>query len=47
MKLVHGWEAVGFRICLAPKNYGCSVSAPNYDFCPRLRKLDILDFTLS
>ena len=45
LKLMHDWEAVGFRICLAPKNH-YSVSAQSYDFCPCLRKLDILDFTL-
>ena len=43
----NGWKAVGFRIYLAPKNHGYSVSPQNYDFCPRLRKPDILDFTLS
>ena len=47
LKLMHGWEAVVLRISLAPKNHGQSVSAQSYDFCPRLKILDILDFTLS
>ena len=32
---------------LAKTNYGYSISAQSYDFCPHLIKLDILDFTLS
>ena len=43
---MHDGEAVDFRIRLAPKNHGYSVSAQSYNFGPRLRKLDILDFTL-
>ena len=44
---MHAWEAVDLRIYLAQKNHGYSISAQSYDFCPRLIKLDILDFTLS
>ena len=31
-KSMHGLGAVDFRICLAPKNHGYSVSAQSYDF---------------
>ena len=53
-KMVHFKDAftdlyneVDFRIHLAHKNHGYSISAQIYDCCPHLRKLDILDFTLS
>ena len=39
--------AMDFRICLAQQIHGYSISAESYDFCPALRKLDILDFTQS
>ena len=41
------WGVVDLRVYLAQKNHGYSISAQSYDFCPHLRKLDILDFTLS
>ena len=44
---MHVWGAVDFRIYLAKKNHGYSIYAQSHDFCPRLIKLDILDFTLS
>ena len=44
---MHAWGAVDLRIYLAQKNHGHSLSAQSYDFFPHLRKLDILDFTLS
>ena len=44
---MHAWGAVDLRIYLTKKNHGYSISAQSYDFCPRLIKLDILDFTLS
>ena len=37
----------GFHDLLDTKNHSYSISAQSYDFCPHLRKLDILDFTLS
>ena len=47
LNIMHGWGAVYFRICLAPKNHGYSISALNYDFYPHLAQLDNLNFTLS
>ena len=44
---MHAWGAVDLRIYLAKKSHGYSISAQSYDFCPHLRKLDILDFTMS
>ena len=44
---MHAWGAVDFRIYVATKNHDYSISAQRYGFCPHLRKLDILDFTLS
>ena len=44
---MHAWGAVDLRTYLAQKNHGYSTSAQSYDFCPRLIKLDIPDFTLS
>ena len=37
----------GFQDLFGTKNHGYSISGQIYDFCPRLRKLDILDCTLS
>ena len=39
--------ALDFRIHFALKNHCYPISAQSYDFCPHLRQLDILDFTLS
>ena len=44
---MHALGAVDLRIYLAHKNHGYSISAQGYDFWPHLKKLDILDFTLS
>ena len=44
---MHALGAVNFRICLALKYHGNSISANSYDFCPHLAQLDTLDFTLS
>ena len=46
-KTAHAWGAVKFRIRLAPKYHGNSISAQSYDFCSHLAKLNTLDFTLS
>ena len=37
---MHAWGAVEFRICLAPKYHGNSISVQSYDFCPHLAKLN-------
>ena len=47
LNIMHGWGAMYFRICLAPKYHGYSISAQNYEFCSHLAQLDNLDFTLS
>ena len=47
LNIMHAWGAVEFRIHLAPKYHGNSISAQSYDFCPPLAQLDTLDFTLS
>ena len=47
LNIMHALGAVDFRICLAQTNPGYSIPAQGYDFSPHLRKLDILDFTLS
>ena len=44
---MHGWGAVDFRICLAPKDHGYSISSQRYDVYTHLAQLDNLDFTLS
>ena len=44
---MHAWGAADFRIYLTPTNHGYSISAQSYNFCPRLRKLDVLYFTLT
>ena len=44
---MHGWGTVDLRIYLASKIHCYSILAQSYDFCPHLKKLDILDFTLS
>ena len=44
---MHGWGAVDLRIYMAKQNHAYSISAESYEFCPRLIKLDILDFTPS
>ena len=43
---MHSWGSVDFRICLAPKNHGSSISAKIYDFYPHLAHHDNLDFIL-
>ena len=47
LNIMHALGAVNFRICLALKYHGNSISAQSYDFCPHLAQLDTLDFTLS
>ena len=47
LKIMHGWGAVNFRICLAPKYHGYSISAHSYELRHHLAQLDNLDFTLS
>ena len=47
LNIMHAWGVVDLRVYLAQKNHGYSISAKSYDFCPHLRKLDNLDFTLS
>ena len=42
----HGWGAVDFRICLALKYHGYSLSAQRYEFCPHLAQIDNLDLTM-
>ena len=44
---MYGWGALDFRISLAKKYHGYSISAESYEFCPHLAQLDNLDFTLS
>ena len=44
---MHGWGAVDFRVCVAPKYNGYSISAQSYKFYPHLAQLYNLDFTLS
>ena len=44
---MHAWGAMDLRIYLYKKNHGFSISAQSYDFCPHLRKFDIVDFTVS
>ena len=46
-KIMHGWGAMDFRICLAPKYHGYLISAQNYEFYLHLAQLDILEFKLS
>ena len=36
-----------FRICLAPKYYGYSISVQSYELYPHLAQLDIIDVTMS
>ena len=47
LNVMHAWGAVDLRIYLAQKNHGYSITAQSYDFCSHLKKLDILDYTLS
>ena len=47
LNIMHGWGAVDFRICLAPKYHIYSISAQSYEFCTHLAQLDTFDFTLS
>ena len=44
---MHGLEAVDFRFCLAPKIMFTQFQPIAKNFCPCLRKRDILYFTLS
>ena len=44
---MHALRAVDIRIYFAPKNHGYSILAQSYDFCPQLRKHDIIHFTMS
>ena len=43
LNIMHALGAVDIRIYLAPNKHGYSISARSYDFCPQLRKLDVLD----
>ena len=44
--IMHGREAMNFRICLAPIT-GYSISAKSYEFYPYFAHRDSLDFTIS
>ena len=44
---MHGLVAVDIIVYLAPQNHGYTILSQSHDFCPLLRKLDILDITLS
>ena len=44
---MHDWGAVDFRILLAPKYHGYSISAQSYEFFPHLAQLDNLDLKMS
>ena len=47
LKSMHCLEAVGFRICLAPKKHGYSVSAQSYDFVlARERWMTLISYCL-
>ena len=47
LNILHGWWAMDFRICLAPKYHGCLISDQSYEFYPHLAQLDIIDVTMS
>ena len=47
LNIINGWEAVYFRIVLAPKYHGYSISGQRYEFYLHLAQLDNLDFTKS
>ena len=47
LRIMHGLEAVDFRIRLAPKIMFTQFQPIAKNFCPCLRKRDILYFTLS
>ena len=44
--IMHGWRAMDFKICLAPKYLGYLISAQSYEFYPHLAQPN-LHFTLS
>ena len=46
LNIIRCWGAVDFKICLAPKYHGYSISAQSYEFYPHMAQLDNLDFTM-
>ena len=40
LNIIHGWGAADFRIGLAPKYHGYSISTKSYEFCLHLAQLD-------
>ena len=44
---MHALGVVDLKVYWAQTNHGYSIPAQSYDFCPHLKQLHILDFTLS